>query len=82
LEYDGEPEARKALNFARSLARASGAQLRVEGSPADLLLARSEGVDLLMIGPPRPGPAEAVDARSAAEMLLDGARCPVVVVPD
>ena len=69
--YSGEPEAREALNLARSFARASGAKLRVEGSPADLLLlARSEAVDLLVIGSPRSG------------MLLDDAHCPVVVVPE
>ena len=54
-----------------------GAGIRCEAargrSPADLLLlARSEVVDLLVVGPLRPEPAEAVDARSTVEMLLDG----------
>jgi nucleotide-binding universal stress UspA family protein len=70
VEYDGEPEAREALNLARSLARGSGARLRVEAPPVDLL-ARSEVVDLLVIGSRRSGPAEAAHARSTVGTLLD-----------
>jgi nucleotide-binding universal stress UspA family protein len=51
------------------------------GSPAKLLLALSEAVDLLVVGSRRLGPPEQLQLGSTVRTLLHDARCPVVVAP-
>jgi nucleotide-binding universal stress UspA family protein len=51
------------------------------GSPTELLLARSEAVDLLVVGSRRREPPEQVQLGSTVRTLLHDARCSVVVAP-
>jgi nucleotide-binding universal stress UspA family protein len=73
-----EPEVESLPEDAESAAVAPRVDAEVtatRGSPADLLLAQSEAVDLLVIGSPGSGPVG-----STVQRLLHDARCPVVVV--
>jgi nucleotide-binding universal stress UspA family protein len=58
-----------------------GEALRLAGDPADQLIARSEGMDLLVIGSRGYGPLRAVLAGGVSGRVARGAHCPVIVVP-
>jgi nucleotide-binding universal stress UspA family protein len=72
--------------FDRAVAatRATGVSARVDvgpAVPADALFELAGHVDLLIIGSGRSGPAGRVFLGSTGRALVDGARCPVLVVP-
>jgi nucleotide-binding universal stress UspA family protein len=58
-----------------------GEGVRLAGDPADQLIARSEGLDLMVIGSRGYGPLRAVLAGGISGRVARGAHCPVVVVP-
>lgn len=51
------------------------------GDPVEALLRASEDADVLLLGSRAYGPADAVGIGGVARRILDGARCPVVIVP-
>ncbi len=59
----------------------SGEAVRLAGDPADQLIARSEGLDLMVIGSRGYGPLHAVLAGGVSGRVARGAHCPVIVVP-
>ncbi len=59
----------------------SGEAVRLAGDPADQLIARSEGMDLMVIGSRGYGPLRAVLAGGVSGRVARGAHCPVIVVP-
>lgn len=89
--FDGRAEARVALEWAEALGRVAGAELVVCGAsafvgvscgePADRLAAPGTRVDLLVIGSGSSGPAGRVFLGKTGRALVDGAQCPVVIVP-
>jgi nucleotide-binding universal stress UspA family protein len=58
-----------------------GESVRLAGDPADQLIARSEGMDLMVIGSRGYGPLRAVLAGGVSGRVARGAHCPVIVVP-
>jgi nucleotide-binding universal stress UspA family protein len=58
-----------------------GEGVRLAGDPADQLIARSEGIDLMVIGSRGYGPLRAVLAGGISGRVARGAHCPVIVVP-
>ena len=58
-----------------------GKGARLAGDPADQLIARSEGMDLMVIGSRGYGPLRAVLAGGVSGRVARGAHCPVIVVP-
>jgi nucleotide-binding universal stress UspA family protein len=84
LDLSRDPE----LDSLRADAELTAATLGVEagvnvtlGSAADQLLARSQVLDLLVIGSRRAGPANRVRLGSTVGALLHAGGCPIVVVP-
>ncbi len=72
------------LDRALQATRGSAANVRVDvtcGSPAEALRALGAEVDLLVIGSSRSGPAARVSVGSTGSALVDGAPCPVLLVP-
>ena len=64
--------------------RATGAAVRVDvtrGNPTEALFELAAGVDLLVSGSGRSGPAGRVSLGKTGNALLDGAQCPVLIVP-
>ncbi len=64
--------------------RATGAVVRVDvtpGDPTEALFELAAGVELLVIGSGRSGPAGRVSLGKTGSALLDGAPCPVLIVP-
>jgi len=60
----------------------SGADASVlVGDPVEALLRASEHADVLLLGSRAYGPPDAVGVGGVARRVLDGARCPVVIVP-
>jgi nucleotide-binding universal stress UspA family protein len=53
----------------------------VEGEPADILLKESDELGLLVVGSRAYGPLRRVLLGSVSDVLLDGAACPVLVLP-
>jgi nucleotide-binding universal stress UspA family protein len=51
------------------------------GDPADVLVALSEHLDLLVLGSRDYGPLRAVLLGSVSRRVVDAARCPVIVLP-
>jgi nucleotide-binding universal stress UspA family protein len=51
------------------------------GDPVEALLRASEHADVLLLGSRAYGPPDAIGIGGVARRILDGARCPVVVVP-
>ena len=58
-----------------------GEGVRLAGDPAEHLIARSEGMDLMVIGSRGYGPLHAVLAGGVSGRVARGAHCPVIVVP-
>ncbi len=58
-----------------------GDAVRLAGDPADQLIARSDGLDLMVIGSRGYGPLRAVLAGGVSGRVARGAHCPVIVVP-
>jgi nucleotide-binding universal stress UspA family protein len=78
------PEVDALRRGAEQEAAATGAEFTVEagpGAPVDELIALSGGVDLLVIGSRRWGPAVRVLLGSTGEELMHNAACSVMVVP-
>jgi len=76
-------EARWLLREALAVAGATGASRRVElrrGSVPQALGKLASGVDLLVVGSGRSGPTGCVSLGEKAS-ALDGAPCPVMIVP-
>jgi nucleotide-binding universal stress UspA family protein len=60
----------------------SGADASVlVGDPVESLLRASDHADVLLLGSRAYGPPDAVGVGGVARRILDGARCPVVIVP-
>jgi nucleotide-binding universal stress UspA family protein len=79
-----KPEVESLRKDAERAASATGADFSVEacsGSPIDELIALSELVDLLLIGPGRWGAAARVVLGATGEELLRNAGCSVMIVP-
>jgi nucleotide-binding universal stress UspA family protein len=77
-------EARWLLREALAVAGATGASRRVEfrrGSVPQALGKLASGVDLLVVGSGRSGPAGCVSLGEKASAVVDGAPCPVMIVP-
>ncbi len=79
-------QGRDALELGGILARASGAEMRVATVPGDdgaelARLARSEGVDLLVLGSTHRGPIGRVVPGAMVAHLLGEAACAVAVAP-
>jgi len=86
LEGDAVVSERSKSLLQRTLAasRATGAAVGVDvtpGGPVDALLELAAEVDLLIIGSGRSGPANRVCLGKTGSALLDGAPCPVLIVP-
>ena len=67
-----------------ALAVATGASRRVEfrrGSVPQALGRLASGVDLLVVGSGRSGPAGCVSLGEKASAVVDGAPCPVMILP-
>ena len=58
-----------------------GEGVRLAGDPAEQLIARSEGMDLMVVGSRGYGPLRAVLAGGVSGRVARGAHCPVIVVP-
>jgi len=72
------------LDRARANAQATGVPARVDvcpGDPADVLCSLGDEVDLLVVGSGRSGPAGRLSLGKTGSALLDGAACPVLIVP-
>jgi nucleotide-binding universal stress UspA family protein len=77
-------EARWLLREALAVAGATGASRRVEfrrGSVPQALGKLASGVDLLVVGSGRSDPAGCVSLGEKASAVVDGAPCPVMIVP-
>ncbi len=72
------------LDRALAAARATPAHAHVDigrGDPAETLWTLGTGVDLLVIGSSRSGPAGRVSLGRSGSALVDGAPCPVLITP-
>lgn len=72
------------LELTLAAARATGAAVRVDVTPGDprhALFELAAGVDLLVTGSGRSGPAGRVSLGKTGSALLHGAPCPVLIVP-
>jgi nucleotide-binding universal stress UspA family protein len=58
-----------------------GDAVRLAGDPAEQLIVRSEGMDLMVMGSRGYGPLRAVLAGGVSGRVARGAHCPVIVVP-
>jgi nucleotide-binding universal stress UspA family protein len=81
LRGRGRGEATDALDAAlRELAPEAEPEIHVD-DPADVLLHVSEHVDVLVCGSRGYGPLRGLVLGSVSRHVVDGARCPVIVVP-
>jgi nucleotide-binding universal stress UspA family protein len=57
--------------------------VELEGAPANLILSQAENsrVDLIVLGSHSRGPLSHLFLGSVADGVLQGARCPVLIVP-
>lgn len=69
-----------AVGALRALGPEGDVEIHVD-DPADVLLRASEHVDLVVCGSRAYGPLRAVVLGSVSRRVVDGARCPVLVVP-
>jgi nucleotide-binding universal stress UspA family protein len=85
-EAEGAPGARDASSIlGPAIAAATGgsdvhASVLV-GDPVDALMRASQHADVLLLGSRAYGPRDAVGVGGVARRILDGARCPVVIIP-
>src|SRR3954468_20374695 len=85
-EAASPPDARDASSIlGPAIAAASGGSgldtSVLVGDPVEALLRASEHADVLLLGSRAYGPPDAVGLGGVARRILDGARCPVVIVP-
>jgi nucleotide-binding universal stress UspA family protein len=79
-----ENQTRLLMDQARAAVGRGDAPVRLDVSrakPADALSALGTGVDLLVIGSRRSGPAGRISLGSTGSDLANGASCPILVVP-
>ena len=84
-EEDGSPQAFAALATATALTRIAGGELDLVDTsapddPAQILIARSHDLDLLVLGSRGKGPVNAAVTGSVSSHVVREAACPVLVV--